>query len=154
LASAHSATLTTTREERAAMTYDAHKKVARTYLESMAGAGDVDLFASTITDDYVTVLTGQSKMSGTLTREQHLAFVRAIPKMFTTGLNFEILSLTAEDDRVACESRVTATLTNGLDYNNEYVHLFRFREGKIYRTNEFMDSALAEEALLPILVLE
>ncbi|ROZ52918.1 nuclear transport factor 2 family protein [Rhodococcus sp. WS1] len=133
---------------------DINKIVAKTYLGAMAGRGDVDLFETTLADDYEVILTGQSKISGTLSREQHLAFVRAIPKMFVTGLNFEILSMTAEGDRVACESRVTCTLVNGLEYNNEYLHLFRFRDGKICRTNEFMDTQLAETALLPIIVLE
>jgi ketosteroid isomerase-like protein len=131
---------------------EAHKDAVRTYFKAM-GDGDVDSFRSVITDDYVAVISGQSKISGTLTYDQVLAFVGGVPKMTTGGFNFDILSLTAEDDRVVSESQGHSTLSNGAEYDNQYIHLFRFRDGKIREVKEYMDTTLAENVLLPVIVL-
>lgn len=135
------------------MTNEAHKDAVRTYFKAM-GAGDVDLFRSVISDDYVAIISGQSNISGTLTYDQVLAFVGGVPKMTKGGFNFDIVSLTAEDDRVASESNGQSTLSNDAEYNNQYIHLFRFRDGKIREVREYMDTTLAEKVLLPVIVLE
>ncbi|CAI7979683.1 Nuclear transport factor 2 family protein [Frankia sp. Hr75.2] len=135
------------------MANEAHKDAVRTYFKAM-GAGEVDLFRSVITDDYVAIVCGKSKISGTLTYDQVLAFVGGVPQMTKNGFNFEIASLTAEDDRVVSESTGKSTLSNGAEYNNQYTHLFRFRDGKIREVKEYMDTTLAEKVLLPVIVLE
>jgi uncharacterized protein len=84
-------------------------------------------------------------------RDQVVAFVGAVPQMTKDGIRFEVLSLTAEDDRVACESEGQSTLSTGVEYNNHYIHLLRFRDGKICEVREYMDTQLAETALLPLM---
>jgi ketosteroid isomerase-like protein len=132
---------------------EGHKDAVRTYFKAM-GAGDVESFRSVITEDYVAVISGRSKISGILTYDQVLAFVGGASTMTKDGFNFDIVSLTAEDDRVVCESEGRSTLANRAEYNNQYLHLFRFRDGKIREVREYMDTALAESVLLPVIVLE
>ncbi|XVQ14948.1 nuclear transport factor 2 family protein [Spirillospora sp. CA-255316] len=128
---------------------NAHKEVVKTYFEAM-GAGDVELFASTLTEDYRAVIAGFSKMSGTMDRDEVLAFVGDVPSMTKSGISFEIRCLTAEEDRVACESQGSSVMANGVEYNNQYIHLFRFRDGRIRQVTEYMDTQLAEKVLLPL----
>jgi uncharacterized protein len=127
---------------------EAHKKVARDYFRAL-GSGDVDLFKSTISDDYFAQVSGYCKLSGRHDRDQVLAFVASVPEVTKSGINFEIKSITAEEDRVACETQGRSVMANGAEYNNDYLHLFRFRDGKIYQVTEYMDTKLAEDVLLP-----
>lgn len=129
---------------------NAHKEVVRTYFKSM-GAGDVELFKSAITDDYKAVIAGYSKLSRTMDRDEVLGFVGAVPDMTKSGISFEIRCLTAEEDRVASESVGRSVMANGAEYNNQYIHLFRFRDGKIHQVTEYMDTQLAEKVLLPLM---
>lgn len=129
---------------------NAHKEVVKTYFKSM-GAGDVELFKSTITEDYRAVIAGYSKISGTMDRDEVLAFVGGVPSLTKSGISFEIRCLTAEEDRVACESAGRSVMANGVEYNNQYIHLFRFRDAKIRQVTEYMDTQLAEKVLLPLM---
>ena len=63
------------------------------------------------------------------------------------GLRFEILDLTAEDDRVAARVDGFAKVAGGGEYNNRYHFLFNIRNGRICRTFEYMDSLLVENVL-------
>lgn len=129
---------------------NAHKEVVRTYFKSM-GEGDVELFKSTITEDYCAVIAGYSKLSGTMDRDAVLGFVASVPSITKSGISFEIRCLTAEEDRVACESLGRSVMANSAEYNNQYIHLFRFRDGKIRQVTEYMDTKLAEKVLLPLM---
>jgi len=127
-----------------------HKDAVRTYIKAL-GVGDVDLFASVLTDDFAAIICGRSIISGPMTRDEVLAFVKEVPTISPDGINLEILSLTAEDDRVACESEGHVVLRNGAEYNNMYIHLFRFRDGKIREVKEYMDTDLACNVYLPVM---
>ncbi|MEU1275462.1 nuclear transport factor 2 family protein [Streptomyces sp. NPDC005799] len=129
---------------------NAHKEVVKTYFKAM-GAGDVELFKSTITEDYRAVIAGYSKISGTMDRDAVLAFVEGVPSMTRSGISFEIRCLTAEEDRVASESLGRSVMVNGAEYNNQYIHLFRFHDGRIRQVTEYMDTQLAEKTLLPLM---
>jgi ketosteroid isomerase-like protein len=56
---------------------------------------------------------------------------------------FTIISTTAEDDRVALEVNGSAVLSNGRKYENNYLMLFQFKNGRIQMIKEFLDSKLA-----------
>lgn len=129
---------------------NAHKEVVRTYFKSM-GAGNVELFKSTLTEDYYALIAGYSQISGIQNRDEVLAFVASVPSITKSGISFEIRCLTAEEDRVACESQGQSVMANGTEYNNQYIHLFRFRDGKICQVTEYMDTKLAETVLLPLM---
>lgn len=131
-------------------TIERHKEAVRTYIRAL-GTGDVDEFASVLTDDFVAIICGRSVISGPMSREDVLAFIKQVPTISPDGCNLEILSLSAEDDRVACESEGHIVLSNGAEYNNMYIHLFRFRDGKIREVKEYMDTELAVNVYLPVM---
>jgi ketosteroid isomerase-like protein len=130
------------------MDHEANKQAARDHYQAL-GSGDVELFRSLITEDYRVVITGRSKISGTMSYDQILSYVAGAKDMTQSGFTFDIFSMIAEDDMVASEAEGRATLADGTEFANHYVHLFRFRNGKICEVKEFSDTALAEKALLP-----
>jgi ketosteroid isomerase-like protein len=66
---------------------------------------------------------------------------------FPEGLHFEILNMTAEEDRVAVEATSRGLHASGKLYANHYHFLFHLRDGKIAVMKEFMDTELATEVL-------
>ena len=83
---------------------------------------------------------------------RRMGIADAFPKITKSGIEFKILNLTAEDDRVACEAQGFSTMINGKAYNNEYHFLFSFRDGKVCQVKEYLDTKLADEVLGPYLV--
>jgi ketosteroid isomerase-like protein len=127
---------------------EANKEAVRTYLSAM-GAGDVELVRSVIADDLSATVCGQGDSFGTMNGDAVLDFVNRVPQIAPGGFDFEILSLTAEDDRVVSEVVGRATFPSGVEYVNEYTHHFLFRDGKISRIREYLDTTVAQTILLP-----
>jgi ketosteroid isomerase-like protein len=64
------------------------------------------------------------------------------------GMKFEILTITAEENRVLVESESEAVLANGNRYNNQYVFAFYFdNAGKIIEFREYWDPLYAYETM-------
>ena len=59
------------------------------------------------------------------------------------NMSSEILSMTAEDDRVAAEVRGSSLRKSGARYDNVYHFLFRVRDGKIAEIREHHDTLYA-----------
>jgi ketosteroid isomerase-like protein len=59
------------------------------------------------------------------------------------NMNSDILSMTAEDDRVAAEVRGSSLRKSGVRYDNIYHFLFRIRDGKIVEIREHHDTLYA-----------
>ena len=57
--------------------------------------------------------------------------------------------MVAEGDIVAAEVQMNAKTTKGLDYQNQYVFLFTFRDGKITEFREHLDTRYAASFLDP-----
>ena len=128
----------------------ANKQVVRDFLSAL-GRGDVEGIAATLALEVEAVATGTSFMSGTRDRETILSTAGTLGLITKNGIDFEILSMTAEEDRVAAESKGRSTLVNGTPYNNEYHMLFRLKDGKIFQIREYFCTKLTEEAFGPIL---
>lgn len=128
----------------------ANKQVVRDFLAAL-GRGDVDGIAATLAPEAEAIATGTSFMSGTRDRETILATAGTLGAITQDGIAFEILSMTAEDDRVSAEAKGRSTLVNGTPYNNEYHMLFRIRDGRIAQIREYFCTKLTEETFGPIL---
>jgi ketosteroid isomerase-like protein len=127
-----------------------NKEVARTYLKAL-GTGDTATMDSILAEGMGTHCRGTSMISGKRERQDVLDFVDRVPQVFKDGIRFEFESITAEEDRVACQLKGFSTLANGEEYNNEYVFLFFFRDGKICHMDEYIDTAYADEVLRPLM---
>ena len=125
---------------------EANKAAAAKFLATV-GSGDVEGFKSVVTTDLIVTTAGYAKISGVRNYEQMIGLTSAFPQITKSGLSFEVLHMTAEDDRVACEAQGFSETINGVAYNNQYHFLFFFRNGKIFKLNEYLDTQLADAAL-------
>ena len=82
--------------------------------------------------------------AGEQTREQICAYM-ASPSIFVGGVKTTIHTLTAEDDRVAIEAEIIGELPDGRVYTNVYHYLMWFRDGKVLRVKEYLDTQSAVE---------
>jgi len=127
-----------------------NKQVVQTFLIAL-GQGDRDTVDSLLTEDCIAVCTGTSIVSRTRDRREIVRTADYFRRTMKDGVRFEILTMTAEDDRVAVESEGFSELSNGVLYNNQYHFLFFLRDGKIHKLKEYMDTKLADEVMRPII---
>jgi ketosteroid isomerase-like protein len=66
---------------------------------------------------------------------------------FPSGLIFNILNVTAEDDRVAVEATSEGLHASGKNYSNHYHFLLTWRDGQLLELKEFMDTEHATDVL-------
>jgi len=66
------------------------------------------------------------------------------------GMKPEIVSVTAEADRVVVEFEGNGVLFNGKPYANQYCMVFKMRDGRICQVNEYFCTLLAEQQLWPL----
>lgn len=125
---------------------DHNKNAATNYLKAL-GEGDATLMDSILTDDFDTLARGTAKICGLRTRAQTVDFVAEVPTLFKDGLRWEVESITAEENRVACQVKGFSTLADGRTYNNEYMFVFHLRDGKIFHMDEYIDTKYADETL-------
>lgn len=126
-----------------------NKDIARSFLDAL-GVGDVEAVKGLITDDIVAVCTGTSLLSGTRGYAEIVGAADIFTKITKSGLRFEILTMTAEEDRVAVEAQGHSELVTGAAYNNQYHFLFHVRDGRICMLKEYIDTKLADEVLAPL----
>jgi ketosteroid isomerase-like protein len=129
---------------------EVNKSVASRFLKAL-GEGDITTLKTLVTDDIVAIAPGTADICGTRDYEVIMAVVGAFRQFTRSGIEFRILNLTAEGDRVACEADGYATMINGKEYNNHYHFLMFFRDGKICRMKEYFDTKLADTVLGPYL---
>ena len=77
-------------------------------------------------------------------------FLQGASGLFVEGTHtVDIELIVAEGDIVAAEVQMNAKTTKGLDYRNQYVFLFTFRDGKITEFREHLDTRYAAPFLDP-----
>jgi uncharacterized protein len=125
-----------------------NKTLVNAFLESL-GTGNTERLKTLITEDFSAVATGTAIVSGTRSRDELLHAAQMLKAGTTNGIEFRVLNLTAEADRVAAEVEGYATFVSGLAYNNQYHFLFFIRDGKICKLKEYFDTKLADAVLGP-----
>jgi len=109
--------------------------------------GDAEALADSYADGGEVQTKGHTLISGTYGKEQIRAFAGQIYDAFPNGIAFEIVSMTAEEDRVSVEAASKGNHVSGQLYTNEYHFLFEFADGKIRRLKEYMDTERATDIL-------
>jgi hypothetical protein len=61
-------------------------------------------------------------------------------RLFSNGMNVDIISVTAEENRVVFEQKQRATLAQGQQFDLDYVFIFETRDGRVSRVREYMDT--------------
>ena len=82
--------------------------------------------------------------AGEQSRTQICSYM-ASPSIFPGGVKTSFGAITAEDDRVAVEAEIIGTLPDGRVYTNVYHYLMGFRDGKVLRVKEYLDTQSATE---------
>lgn len=124
----------------------ANHELVRRFLDAMT-AGDItdDL----VTPDFKVWIVADENIHD---KDTYASGIANLPKIFPDKLIFTIKSLTAEDDRVVAEFSGSGTLPSGTLYQNDYLYLFKIRDGKVCYLAEYLNLDLMRGVLMPEMV--
>ena len=124
------------------MTTSNHQ-IVRDFLSALGGGA--------LTDDRITTdFEGWTVMSGPVDRATYQRAFGIFANIFKDGgPEITIHSLTAEEDRVVAEFASDGVLVNGDVYHNEYLFLFRVRDGRIAYVGEYFDPDIVRAKIAP-----
>ena len=125
---------------------EANKRTAIALLEA-SGKHDGETFAALMHPEATWWTLGKPHLfdyCGEKSREAICAYM-ATPSIFVGGVETTIGAVTAEGERVAVEAETKGTLPDGRVYTNMYHYLFTFRDGKVWRVKEYLDTQSAAE---------
>lgn len=125
------------------------KDMVKSFIKAL-GSGNADALAELLTDDAQAICTGTSVLSATRDRNTILETAKGLSMVSEQGIDFTILTLTEEENRVSCEMTGKASLRNGTTYFNEYHFLFHFKDSKIQTVKEYLDTKTVDEVLAPL----
>jgi len=125
---------------------ESNKAIVNRFFEAM-NQGDVAFIVNAYAEDGVLQTMGNTLISGTYSKDQVTQSASGIFDVFPEGIRFEILDMVAEGDKVAVEATSEGKHASGATYTNEYHFLFEFREGKLLRLKEYMDTERATDIL-------
>jgi len=126
-----------------------NKQVVLDFIAAM-GRGDAGAAAPCITEDAYTLAKGFGRFAGVRTHDTILATIAAFRELMPQGMEPDILSVTAEGERVVVEFEGNGTLVNGEPYCNQYCMVFTLRDGRICQVNEYFCTILADRVLWPL----
>jgi ketosteroid isomerase-like protein len=123
-----------------------YKIIVRDFFAAL-NAGDVDAIVNAYADDGCVQTMGSTLISGTFSKPEIAASAGAIFEVFPEGLKFEIRDMVAEGEKVAVEAVSEGEHVSGQTYSNEYHFLFEFRDGKLLKLKEYMDTEMITDVL-------
>ncbi|MBY0510845.1 MAG: nuclear transport factor 2 family protein [Rhodospirillaceae bacterium] len=123
-----------------------NKAIVVKFFEAIS-SGDVARILGFYAEDGVCQTMGRTLISGKFSKAQISAAAARVFDVFPKGVTFELLTLTAEDDRVAVEAVSHGDHISGKHYSNHYHFLVRLRDGKVTLLQEFMDTELVTDIL-------
>jgi ketosteroid isomerase-like protein len=110
------------------------------FYELMSKREFEDMF-ELMSDDATWTVAGRPESfwpAGTQTKAQRSEVFHEFAKVFA-DMPLNVLSSTAEEDRVVLEARTRSTTHSGIVYENEFLILFRCRDNKIVSIYEHCD---------------
>jgi ketosteroid isomerase-like protein len=123
-----------------------NKRRVQAFFDAL-GAGDVDALVGAYHDAGVLETMGTTLISGRFDKAQISAAANGIFEAFPEGLAFTLHGMVAEGDKVAVEAESRGRHASGALYNNHYHFLFEFRDGRVLRLREYLDTELATDVL-------
>ena len=123
-----------------------NKALTEKFFDAMSIVDPVGI-ASCVTPDFVIETQGSCALSGVRTGAEIQEIVAFMQSALPNGSKLTRLSMIAEGDRVAYQATGMATTSDGKPYNNQYLFYLQFKDGKICRLTEYLDSLLVENTL-------
>ena len=110
--------------------------------------GNGAAFLDTMADDVKYTLQGRTKFSGTMNGKQEVIgkLLGPLGAELEGGIAITPYNFIAEGEFVVMLANGKAKAKNGKSYNNSYCHVFRIVGGKVKEINEYLDTALVDEA--------
>lgn len=130
-------------------TIEQNKQLAVSYIE-LLGSGRVDE-AFALIDDDVEWIVPQSLSKVPIQKEHVRQRAKDLHRISDGTFRQWVVSMTAEEDRVAMEVASYAKLPSGLEYQNRYHYLLVITGGKVVKFRAYHDSAHAIEVLFTAL---
>ena len=124
---------------------NANHQIVRNFIDAMS---EGDITEDLVTPDFSVWIVG----TGTADKEAFRNGIALLPKVFPDKLAFTIHSLTAEEDRVIAQFSAVGTLRDGKVYRNDYLYLFRIRDGKVYFLAEYLNLDEMRGTLVPAMM--
>ncbi len=113
---------------------------------------DLKTFQAIQADDVVYNISGHSPISGCFRGKNRLmedilplVFGKINPEGFEFSKKWKCVCQSG--DTAVCLMEADGLASNGVRYDQRYVHIFKFADGKIVGVSEFFDTALADKAL-------
>ena len=125
---------------------DSNKATVTRFFDAL-NKGDVDTIVNTYAQDGCVQTMGGTLISGIFSREQVAGSAGGIFDVFPAGLTFTVLDQVAEGNKVAVEATSNGEHISGQTYSNEYHFLFEFRDGKLLKLKEYMDTEQVTDVL-------
>jgi uncharacterized protein len=122
---------------------DSNHELVRKFINAMSNGEITD---ELVTPDFTVWIVGTEHTVG---KDSYVSGIANLPKVFPDKLAFTIHSLTAEDDRVIAEFSGNGTTADGKLYRNNYLYLFKIRQGKVYFLAEYLNLDEMRGVLLP-----
>lgn len=126
-----------------------NKQVVLKFIHAM-GSSDAAAAVPCLDPEAFTVAKGFGKFSGIRRYDTIVGTIDAFKILLPTGLRPNVLSVTAEGDRVIVEFEGNSVTSEGKPYCNQYCMVFTLRNGRILQVNEYFCNILADEALWPL----
>ena len=127
------------------MSSEEKRAVAVKFLNSIASASGYD--ESLAADDFTYWAYGVGTIDGATLKE----LVGNMKQIIPTEPIYHISTVTAEGERVVIEAEGDCKLADGTPYQNIYVFIATFRDGKVCAFKEYFDSRYAAECIGPVL---
>lgn len=125
-------------------------KLVNAWYESLA-TGNLDQFRAIHSEDAVYNISGHTPISGQVSFPDLLQHVLPVVFGALDQSRFRFCTrhkiVCADDTRIVGVMEADGPATNGVRYDQRYVHMFTCRDGKISTVWEFFDTALANAAM-------
>jgi ketosteroid isomerase-like protein len=128
------------------MVTNSNHEIVRKFINAMSDGNITD---ELVTDDFTVWIVGSEQA---VDKESYVNGIANLPKVFPNKLAFTIHSLTAEDERVVAEFGGDGTTTDGKVYRNNYLYLFKIRDGRVYFLAEYLNIDEMRGVLLPAMI--
>jgi len=126
----------------------AENKQVITNMFAELARGNGAAFLDTMADDIKYTLQGRTKFSSTMNGKQEVMakLLGPLGAALDGGIALTPYNFIAEGDYVVMLANGNATTKGGKSYNNSYCHVFKVVGGKVKEINEYLDTALVDEA--------
>lgn len=110
--------------------------------------GNGEAFLGNMADDVQFTIIGSTKWSGTFSGKKELVekLLGPLNAELEGGITITPENFIADGDTVAMQAKGKSTTKSGKSYDNTYCQVFTFKDGKVQRVTEYLDTELVTTA--------